>query len=335
MESGKQIARVKLAGTYLAIIMGMSIVFSLTIYNLSDRELRGQRQLPVPQQTGRPAFIAEFDRLREIQLQESRSILRERLIGFNIITLVFGGILSYLLALRALRPIEEAMDAQNRFTSDASHEIRTPLTAMRSEIEVALRDSKLTTKEAQETLRSNLEEIIKLEALTSGLLQLARQENTEFVKEAVPLITLVQEASDQLSTQAEQKSVKLIIKTIDKNLFAYGEPGSLRQALIILIDNAIKYSPKKSTVTLSAKSGRNSVSLVVTDKGYGIDKHDLPHVFERFYRSDKSRTKDSETNGYGLGLPIAKQIAESHGGDLTIQSTVGKGTKATLTLPKK
>jgi signal transduction histidine kinase len=324
----KESARLKLAGTYLAIIMAMSIVFSIILYNVSSHELdRGLRRPPA--QHVRGVLLNEFDSLREAQLEASRSALKRRLVAFNVGTLLLGAALSYLLARAALRPIEESVDAQNRFTSDASHELRTPLTAMRSEIEVALRDKKLTNKDAREVLESNLEEITKLEALTSGLLQLAKQENIRELFQNVSLDEIVQSAISSTQTKAQEKNISIDYKPAKLTL--QGERTSLTQLLVILLDNAIKYSPEKGSVTINTQAHQHHVQISVKDYGTGIHASDLPHVFERFYRSDRARNKQS-TNGYGLGLAIAKQIVETHGGTIDIKSTAGKGTTAVITL---
>lgn len=326
-------SRLKLAGTYLAIIMGMSLVFTFAIYNISDRELRNQRALEVPRNLP-TAYINDFERLRDIRYNEAIGNVRERLIFFNFITLICGAILSYALAIKALKPIEEMVQAQSRFTSDASHEIRTPLTIMKSEIEVALRDDNLKLQEAKDTLASNLEEVIKLEALTGGLLQLARQENITIAKKKLKASELLTNAVSQVKPAAKKKRIKLDVQTV-KDFKISADPASLQQVTVILLDNAVKYSPEKSNVSIAAKNTRSSHEIIIEDQGAGIHPDDLPHIFERFYRSDKSRTKQTAASGYGLGLAIAKQIIDAHGGAIHITSKVGQGTKATIQLPKK
>lgn len=326
--------RLKVSVTYLSIIMLMSIIFSVVIYNISANELHRQRTIPIPRQFNAIITNDDLDSWRDLRLDEGRSNLRNKLILFNLSTLVFGAILSYVLALRSLEPIEQALERQNRFTSDASHEMRTPLTAIKTEIEVTLRDKNLSVKSAKDALKSNLEEIEKLEALTSGLLQLARHEHIDLPKDKINISTLINEAIDQVSAKAKLKNIKIIKPKTVKKLINI-EPGSVRQALVIFLDNAIKYSPEKTTITVSYKDGRTAHQITVKDQGEGIDSQDLPHIFDRFYRSDKSRTKKTtETSGYGLGLAIAKQIIESHKGHINIKSQQSKGTSVTISLPK-
>lgn len=332
--SQQQRSRIKLAGTYLAIIMTMSILFSFVLYNVSSHELdRSLRRIPESREP-RDVLSETFDAIRRIRLEESRTELQKKLVLFNLVTLLFGAMLSYILAREALRPIEETLDAQQRFTSDASHELRTPLTAMRSEIEVTLRDKKLTTKEARETLTSTLEEITKLEALTAGLLQLARHEQTDSTFVKLDLKEIVKTAVDSLEPLANDKKISINQASV-KQLNVRGEPTSLQQVLVILIDNAIKYSSKESTITVTSFSNRHDHGIIVKDQGVGIPKNVLPHVFDRFYRGDTSRTKTTGSeNGYGLGLAIAKQITDLHHGSLQITSQIGKGTTVKLSLPK-
>ncbi len=323
--------RLKLAITYLGIIMFMSILFSTIIYNISFGEIRSQRSVEFPRGN---IFYDEFERTRDRRLEQAKENLRNRLVVFNLITLVAGGFLSYVLAMKSLRPIEEVLDAQERFTSDASHEIKTPLTVMKSEIEVTLRDKNLNIKDAKNTLESCLEEVVKLENLTSGLLQLARYENSEIIKQEIDPKEIIKNAVKQLKTKAEAK--KLTIKTSDEFKKSYkfmAEPETLTQSLIILIDNAIKYSPPKSTINISFRSGLSSFGFSIKDQGPGIDPKDLPHIFERFYRSDQSRTNSSQ-DGYGLGLSIAKQIIESQGGNIKIISKKDQGTTFQINLPR-
>ena len=334
MMDAKQLSRIKVTGTYLLIIMLMSIIFSFTIYRISDRELSQQRRIQIPGNMRIIISTNEFEDLREAQLMEARSNLRQKLITFNIFTLLAGGILSYYLALRSLKPIEDALEKQDRFTSDASHEIRTPLTAMRSEIEVTLRDKKLDLPGAKDTLVSNLEEITRLEALTEGLLQLAKQENNSLEKQKTNLNNIFDQAIERTNSLAKQKSIKIKLDS-PKNMNVYAEPTSLLQAIVILLDNAIKYSPSGADVAVTAKNERSTQEISVSDTGPGISTEDLQHVFDRFYRSDKSRTNDAQQNGYGLGLAIAKEIVDGHSGEISIKSQPKIGTTAKISLPKK
>lgn len=329
----RQSTRIKVTLTYLGIIMLMSLTFSSVIYGVSRDELARQRNIPIPNAISNFLSYDEFEALRAHSLSQSQANLRNKLVLFNLFTLIIGAIVSYLLARQSLRPIEEAYERQNSFTSDASHELRTPLTVMKTEIEVSLRDKNLTINDARNALTSNLEEIIKLEALTGGLLQLARQENSDITKQKVDINQLIDDCVSLVTPLAEPKKIKIIKSGASKQT-VLAEPNSLRQSIVILLDNAIKYSPNKSSININYKNTRTHHQLKISDNGSGISAQDLPHIFDRFYRADQSRTK-TETSGYGLGLSIAKQIIKAHGGQIDIKSAVGKGTEATIILPKK
>src|SRR4030042_2699111 len=165
-------AYLKLTFFYVLIAMAISICFSLAIYNISSREIG--RGLGPQNGIFREIIPNDFENLRNQQIQKSNTRLKINLFYYNLVIFVLSMVGSYFLARRTLRPIEEAMESQSRFTADASHELRTPLTAMKAEIEVALRDKKMGLSESKKLLKSNLEEIEKLEKLSSALLTLTR-----------------------------------------------------------------------------------------------------------------------------------------------------------------
>jgi signal transduction histidine kinase len=220
------------------------------------------------------------------------------------------------------------MESQNRFVTDASHELRTPLTAILTSNEVALRKPKLTLPQAKEVIKSSTEEIIKLKDLTDGLLTLSKQGNDS--SKVFSLQTVSGDAMNQIMPTAQAKNIS--IDDTVPNIQVRGNQQSLTQVLVILLDNAIKYSSENKTVYVAGSKKNKTAYLSVRDKGQGISPDDLPHVFERFYRADQSRTK-SETNGYGIGLSIAKKIIEQHGGKITVASTPKIGTTFSIELP--
>ncbi|HUC86999.1 MAG TPA: HAMP domain-containing sensor histidine kinase [Candidatus Saccharimonadales bacterium] len=325
-------AVMRLTAWYLLIIVAIGLFFSSFIYISSPREVRSG--LPpgiVREGFGTPpSRPGNFEEYRERATNAIRSQMLGDLFEFNLLILVLGGGASYWLAQRTLRPIEDALDAQSRFTADASHELRTPLTAMRSEIEVALRDGKLTKQEAVDLLRSNLEEVAKLEGLSSGLLKLAQHNAAEPVLEAVALAPVIEAAVARHQKSAKSHDVTVHTELGEK-LHVQGDRDALVELLSVLLDNAIKYSHPGGTVWLEAKPAVGTVRILVRDEGVGIKAMDLPHIFSRFYRADSSRSK-SDINGYGLGLSIAKKIVTSMGGSIEAKSTPGKGTTFTVSL---
>ena len=327
-------AVLRLTLSYLVIIMLLSVVFSIVLYRISSNELdRGFRH----QQSSYfgnqpPPGMPPFAQLREEQDAVGQAHLRSDLIAFNLAVLLLGGAASYVLALRTLKPIEEAMEAQSRFTADASHELRTPLTAMQSEIEVALRDRSLTKQAARELLESNLEEVGKLRALADGLLRLASVDASgEIPTEPVWLDNATDEALRRLAPAAKAKHIEIVNRV--EHVAAPGDPGSITELIVILLDNAIKYSDNQGKITIATQEHAKQVQLTVADEGHGIKAIELPHIFDRFYRSDPARSKE-RVNGYGLGLSIARQIVGLHKGSIDATSTPGKGTTFTVKLPK-
>lgn len=327
-------ARLKLASLYLVIIMTISIFFSFFIYNTTlvevERVLKHQAVefyaarglIPPP-----PNFI----QINPDLLIEARRQIVLRLLTINLIILGISGGIGYILSGKTLAPIEAMVDQQKRFISDASHELRTPLTALKSELEVNLRDKELTPQRAKEILMSNLEEVNNLQMLSDNLLRLTQYEDArgwDFVK--VSLQKVIADAWVKVAPLANQRQIAF--ESSVKNEYTIGDAFSLTELFMILFDNAIKYSPKKSTVRVSAKAHDASMKLFVSDEGIGIPQENIPHIFDRFYRSDSSRSKHSVT-GYGLGLSIAQKIIRLHKGSISVDSTIGRGTTFTLKLP--
>lgn len=328
-------ATFKLTMWYLAIVMAISLVFSAVIYHIATNELdrglsreslRISRQFPVFQ--GTPLLQPNQD------YSSSAHRILLQLVSFNVIVLVGAGWASYWLARRTLQPIEEAHEQQKRFTADVSHELRTPLTALKMESEVALMNPKNGKKELRGTLASNLEEITKLEDLINNLLRLTRLEAGELEQQFEPLDSqiIAQEAIEQVTKQAAERNI-----TIESNIKSarlLGDRTSLVQLLVILLDNAIKYSSSGSSISLTAHAANQHVLFEVVDHGQGIEREALEHVFDRFYRGQQNASRNkSQAEGYGLGLSIAKMIADIHAGTIIVSSQIGHGTTATVSLP--
>jgi signal transduction histidine kinase len=267
-------------------------------------------------------------------VSESEDRIKFILIYVNVIIFGVAGIGGYVLAGITLRPIQVMIDEQKRFVADASHELRTPLTSLKSEIEVYLRGKKRTIEESDALLQSNLEEVNKLQYLSDNLIQLAQYPKAapDVAFTQVSLEDILSSAKSKLDKAAKQKAIKVTLPAKKYTLF--GDKEQLVQLITILLDNAIKYSPKKSTVTITADRVDRHVRIHVKDTGMGIEKEAIPHIFDRFYRADSSRTKQT-TSGYGLGLAIAKNIVATHKGTISVLSEQGKGTTFTIVLPIK
>lgn len=264
-------------------------------------------------------------------LKEGQKRLIWLLVDVNAVILIISGTLGYILAGKTLTPIQEMLEEQKRFVSDASHELRTPLTALKSSLEVALRDKKMNLKEARKVISEGVEETDKLNNLTTSLLELAREnKNNGPLWKKIKVKEMVAEAVKNIEDRAKKKGIKILVKTNGTEI--KGNKDKLKEVLVILLDNAVKYSSKKGQIIISAKEGRQRAIIKVKDKGMGISEKDLPYIFERFYRADKARGHQEE-GGYGLGLAIAKKIIEEHRGRISVESQMGKGSEFKISLP--
>jgi len=228
--------------------------------------------------------------------------------------------------------LQAAFDQLRRFTADASHELRTPLTAIRSVGEVALQDQR-SPAEYRDVIGSMLEEVDRLTRLVESLLALSRADagHVQLQREDISLVRLAKEASSVVEVLAEEKQQHIDIDG-DANLVVSVDRLILRQAIVNLLDNAIKYSPPGSHILARIQSGGDKqLFLDVIDQGPGIPSEHQPHVFDRFYRVDKARTR--EWGGAGLGLSITRWAVEAHGGDITLKSEEGQGSTFRVSLP--
>jgi signal transduction histidine kinase len=288
--------------------------------------------LVVPNQTGKGnagvVLIGE-----SVQPQEAAlSLLLKLLLGIGGVALLQAGLGGLFLANRALEPARRAWTNQQRFIADASHELRTPLTLLRADAEVLLRGRDRLDAEDAALLEDIVDEANRMARLSNNLLTLARLDNNSFHREheVVNLVELAQRGARRVQALAEQKGITLQVED-SGTPYVIGDPLLLEQALLVLLDNALKYSYSGGHVIVCAKAKDDQALLELSDNGVGIDAEHLPHLGERFYRVDKARSR--EAGGTGLGLSIARSIALTHGGSLSFSSAPGKGTTVTLALP--
>ena len=229
--------------------------------------------------------------------------------------------------------LQAAFERQKQFTSDASHELRTPLAVMRGELEIALRRPR-APEEYQRTLGSNLEEIIRLSRLVEDLLMLARADagRVELQCEPLDLAALCGNTVEYITPLAEQREQTLSYQAPPQPITIHADQQRLKQLLLNLLDNAIKYTEPHGKITLGLTVEQQHATLTVADTGRGIPAEDLPHVFDRFFRRS-AKTSDRSAPGSGLGLSIVKWIVEAHGGTIVVESQVGAGTVFTIRLP--
>jgi two-component system sensor histidine kinase CiaH len=326
-------ATFKLTMWYLAIVMAISVVFSFVIYHFASDALG----LGLHNQTMRiyhefPVFNNNplLKPGKDMAAGDHQILLR--LIYFNVLVLALAGIASYFLARRSLQPIEAAHERQKRFTADVSHELRTPLTSLKMTTEVALLDPKAPATELRQVLESTLEDTDKMERLINSLLRLTKLDSGQVQDNflAVASQPIVRASIDHVQRSATSKDITIASDDHDAPLF--GDAESLEQLVVIILDNAVKYSPAGSTIHIKTTKHEKTAEIVIQDEGEGISQEALPHVFDRFYRADTARQTTSES-GFGLGLSIAKLIADMHHGTITITSRPGHGTTVKVVLP--
>ncbi len=327
-------AVVKLTAWYVGALLIVCLLFSFPAYNIASQRLRNgaERQTEVLQRLSiswsRPSLVPRLEEAREKQLQQDRNELLKDLILYNALILIVGAGASYWFARHTLRPIEETHKAQTRFTADASHELRTPLATMQAEIDVALRDKKLTLPEARNILKSNLEEIGRLQQLSEQLLNLTRLQANRSDFRNVNLSRLIYDKIEQL-----QKTFKhTIALSAPKRLVVHGDAALLKQVIDIIVTNAINYADQADPqVSVKLEQAKGDARIVVSNTGPGIEEQDLARIFERFYRG-KNATKQG-VPGHGIGLSLAKQIIDLHGGSIAAQSQKNKETTFIILLP--
>lgn len=322
-----------LALSYLAVIMTLSLVFSVIIYIITAVQLN--RPLPPGEHAQQPPELVErqFSHRLEQRNSETRGSVIVSLIVLNGVMLLVGYWLSLLLARRTLEPIERSIEQQAQFVSDASHELRTPLSALLLNNEVALRKPTLTDKKARQVLGQNVAEIKKLTELSNSLLDLAKSEQTMTEPELVNPATLIEEVVTRFTPAAQVKWVKLVYDNQSPTGDVPLQTNAVRQILVIFVDNAIKYAPPKNgEVALQARLKKNTLEFIIKDNGLGIAPGDQKHIFERFYRADTARTR-TDVSGHGLGLAIAKSLANHCGYTIRVKSQPPNGTEFTLVVP--
>ncbi len=229
--------------------------------------------------------------------------------------------------------LQAAFERQKQFTSDASHELRTPLAVMRADIEIALRRER-GKEEYQRVLTSNLEEIVRLSRLVEDLLMLARADagKLELKCEPMDLDDLCSKMTEYILPLADQRDQTLTYHQPQGKVIINADMHRIKQLLLNLLDNAIKYTEQRGSIILGLKTEGDDAVLTVSDSGRGIPPEDLPHIFDRFFRRS-AKTSDRSASGFGLGLSIVKWIVDSHAGKIVAQSEPGKGTTFIVRLP--
>lgn len=333
-------ARLRLTAWYMLMIMWVSVVFSAVIYSMISFQIEGmiRRQneritrMQNESNVG-PGFrfapnMPPFISTDELENQKKQLLVSLLFVNVGIAVLVGGA--SYILSGKTLKPIAQMVEEQNQFISDSSHELRTPIATMRAEMEQQLLEKRIPDAAARKLIASNLEELTSLQNLTNNLLQLAKVHPAHPEKETVMISVLesITVAIKKVTPIAKGKSITVVHPKGDA--FVRGVEQSLVQLWVIILDNAIKYSPEHTTIAVNIKTKDHFVDVSFRDEGVGIAPKDLPHIFDRFFRSDASR---SVVDGYGLGLSIAKKIVSSMRGTISARKNSGKGMTFIVSLP--
>ena len=259
----------------------------------------------------------------------------------NLLLIIVGGLVigtagiimaGYFLAKRAMIPIQEAWEKQQQFVADASHELRSPITGIYSNAELILRHPTHTVEEESHRINTIMQESARMSKLIASLLTLARSDanKSELKFASVNISEVVDVIAGYFQSLEEVTHVSFSIH-MEPNIELFADQERLHQLLVILIDNALQYTPSGGEVSLSCTRTEKHVVITVQDNGIGIAAEHLPHIFDRFYRGEKARSRNS--GGSGLGLSIAKWIVEKHGGKISVESLLGEGTSFTVILP--
>lgn len=239
---------------------------------------------------------------------------------------------SYYLAKRAMIPIEAAWEKQQRFVADASHELRSPLTGIHSNAELMLRHPQNTVEQESSRIHTIMQESGRMTKLIASLLTLARSDanKTDLQLAQVDISELIELVAEHFRSFSELEQIELQVN-IAPGLKLIGDTERLHQLLVILLDNAFKYTPAGGQVAVTGVKADKNIVISVQDTGCGIKPENLPHIFDRFFREDKARSRDR--GGSGLGLSIAKWIIDMHSGKIAVQSEPGRGSVFKVSLP--
>ena len=326
----------RLTLSYLAVIMTLSLIFTGIIYLLSTASLN-RPLLPSEEENSsvsveapefeEHSFENTFRKRLERRDNTTRMTIIYSLVGFNLGIFVIGIFVSRSLAKLTLAPIERAMMKQTQFIFDASHELKTPLTAMLVRNEVALRKKSLPEEKAREVIEKNIEEILKMKELTASMLDVARENGEPEKSTEINVPEFLADLQEKLAPVARERGVKIETEmNLGKNLRASVAKNTLDQILTIFADNAMKYSGEKIIYLRAGRRGKN-VAFSVKDNGTGVKKEDQKRIFERFYQVDAARTRTEDKTSHGLGLAIAKNLAERQGYKIVLRSSKGRGAE--------
>lgn len=314
--------RLKLATSYVVTIIVLLLVLNAGLYfariNFAEHQPRtfDDRMSTL--------MAAEINRLNKATLWLS--------LGVVVAAILVG----YFFADISLYSLRQTMQAQKRFIADASHELRTPLSVMKTNSEITLMEGpNLTAKEAGMALKSNLEEIDRMSNIIKNLIHLAHidTQTAEMPFSKVNISDVVLKTSQAVQRMAEKKRIRLTL-TRSHSAVVWGNVTALEELILNLLKNAITYTPEGGSVSVIVKNNHpHNIEVQIEDTGIGISPKDLPHIFEPFFKADKSRIRRDSSGSSGLGLTIVREIVKNHNGSIYVRSALEKGTAVTITFP--
>ncbi len=312
-------ARIKLTAYYVLMLACILAFFSVLLFGYATHNLRVNFQ---------DTDIPEEIHTRVIH--EASDDLLQSIVIADIVALVLAGGLSFVLAGSTLKPIQSALDAQEKFSAHASHELRTPLAVLKTDFEVFSNNKHKTVSDAEALTRRGLTEVNRMTDMVENLLILARSKNgSEALALAdVDIARVLTSTVTKMHAAADAKHLQLKLHVEDSTSIL-GNAKLLEQLFTNLIQNAISYTENgKIDVLIKADT---FVTVIIEDTGIGINQKDLREIFKPFYKADIARTATAA--GVGLGLSIVREIVDKHKGTITIKSELGKGTIVTITFP--
>ena len=308
-------ARLKLTGLYVLIIAVIIFGFSIFLYNSVSHNLRDASDDEFADSGSHQHFV-----------ENTLGSVEYEILFADLFILVVSAGVSYVLAGKTLLPIQQSVEVQKAFATNASHELRTPLAVMRNDIEVFLRNTAASKEGAQVTMHSNLEEIGRMSGIVENLLLLARSDNQlapQLTK--IDISELAKTMVEKMQPLAESRGVKIIYAPSNP-ISIQGSSSSLQRVLLNIFQNSIDHTDAGGSIITKITKDDSYAVLRISDTGSGISPRDLPHVFTRFYKGDSDK-------GTGLGLSIVKEIVAQHGGDIQVTSKEGEGTTVTIKIP--
>jgi signal transduction histidine kinase len=282
-------------------------------------------------QSGEVIAVLQAAQSRQAVWQTVNSLIFA-LVPVGVGALVLAAVGGLFMSRRAMRPVRDSFERQRTFIADASHELKTPLALIKINADVL--SSEITDPDHRELAEDLLDETDRMSALLSGLLTLARLDagKLSVSREEFNLATVMAETVDRFRMRAASADVRLEVEAAGK-LPTFGDGTHTEQILAVLLDNALTHTPRHGRITVTGRTRDSFVETTVEDAGPGIPSEHLPHIFERFYRADPSRSRTSG-GGTGLGLAIARDLARAQKGELEAENAENGGAVFRLTLPK-